>query len=350
MANNFKNPWENGQWGAGSEDYTRWLPEDAAYFTGVNPQTGESINENEENTGFADQNVKTKNYLIVLDQNGKKQFQDTKNTIWTVKYIKTLADYKAVQEIVRTTRFKNFSLVHHGNIYSAVDLGAEEKVIMNVERMEQIENIVNQTGVRNFLDVDEDYFNTLLAKSKEVYLNGYPLNDLKAFCSIKALIGNINEGGSYFSVACDEADNPKLAEKLGEFALHDIRIFTNSNYSTINTYHNYAGITNYGSIMNSFLTQQQHWKDESGWVIYDTGERKRTVTYKDLWLFSKNSKKIYDLIARKKELSKAQKEKEDWAQTYFSVGFESQFVKKWGKNEYLKYIQKIESKYPEFKN
>ncbi|KPE51752.1 T6SS effector amidase Tae4 family protein [Chryseobacterium indologenes] len=45
MANNFKNPWESNTWGQGSEEFTRWLPEDAAYFTGVNPNTGESAND-----------------------------------------------------------------------------------------------------------------------------------------------------------------------------------------------------------------------------------------------------------------------------------------------------------------
>lgn len=49
MANNFKNPWEQNQWAQGGEEYkksavgTEYLPKDAAYFTGINPNTGESI-------------------------------------------------------------------------------------------------------------------------------------------------------------------------------------------------------------------------------------------------------------------------------------------------------------------
>ncbi|KXH80533.1 T6SS effector amidase Tae4 family protein [Chryseobacterium kwangjuense] len=45
MANNFKNPWESNTWGQGTEEFTRWLPEDAAYFTGKNPNTGESADD-----------------------------------------------------------------------------------------------------------------------------------------------------------------------------------------------------------------------------------------------------------------------------------------------------------------
>jgi len=346
MANNFKNPWENNTWGQGSEEFTRWLPEDAAYFTGVNPNTGESVEENEQNTGLKQQNIRNKNYLIVLDPNGKKQFDDTKNTIWEVNHITSLSDYKEVQNIIRNTRFKNFCLVHHGNTYSAKNLS----VIINVERMVQIEKIISEVGSKDFLEADDDYFNALLAKSKQLYIDGYPINDLKAFCSFKALIGNINNNGIYFSVACDEADNPKLSEKIGEFTTNDIKIFTNSNYSTIANRNNYAGITNYGSILNSFLTKQDHWLDTSGWKIFDTKTRTTTVTYKDLWLFSKNKKKIYELISRKKQLTTKQKEKEDCAQTYFSVGFESQYIRKWNKDSYLKYIQQVEGLFPEFKN
>ncbi len=51
MANKFQNPWEKNQWAQDGEEYkksavgggTEWLPEDAAFFTGVNPNTGESV-------------------------------------------------------------------------------------------------------------------------------------------------------------------------------------------------------------------------------------------------------------------------------------------------------------------
>lgn len=37
MANNFKNPWGDQMWAEGTDQYTRWLPADAAYFTGEAP-------------------------------------------------------------------------------------------------------------------------------------------------------------------------------------------------------------------------------------------------------------------------------------------------------------------------
>lgn len=49
MANNFNNQWQGNTWDVGGEEYkksavgTEWLPKDAAYFTGINPNTGESV-------------------------------------------------------------------------------------------------------------------------------------------------------------------------------------------------------------------------------------------------------------------------------------------------------------------
>jgi hypothetical protein len=54
MANNFKNPWEQNQWAQGGEEYkksavgTEYLPENSAYRTGINPNTGESVEEYKE--------------------------------------------------------------------------------------------------------------------------------------------------------------------------------------------------------------------------------------------------------------------------------------------------------------
>lgn len=46
----------------------------------------------------------------------------------------------------------------------------------------------------------------------------------------------------------------------------------------------------------------------------------------------------------------SQSEKESWAQTYFSIGFENQYKKKYGESAYKDYIKTVELKYPEFKN
>lgn len=347
---------EYQKWMKGSEEYTKFLPEDAAYFTGINPNTGESADEygnellgiNEENTQL-NQNVKIKNYLIVLDADGKAQFDDTKNSIWEVKLITNLASYTIIQNIIKSYSFRNFCLVHHGNTYSTVSIPKDERMIFGVERMEQMEKIINAVGNKDFLEMDDSYFESLQKKSNELYIGGYPTNELKAFCSLKALIANIKEGGCYFSIACDEADDINLSVKLSAFATNNIKIFTNSNYTTIRRKNSYVGITGYGSILNSFLTDSVYWIDNSGWKIYNSNDGTTVITNKDLWLYSKNKKKVYDLITRKKELNDKQKEKQSWAQTYYSKTFERQYVKKWGQEAYKKYLLQIEAKYPEFK-
>jgi hypothetical protein len=59
--------------------------------------------------------------------------------------------------------------------------------------------------------------------------------------------------------------------------------------------------------------------------------------------------KVYELIARKKDLPPAQTEKQQWAQIYFSKKFEKWYVTNWGQPAYDKYIQSMLTKYPDFK-
>lgn len=51
MANNFKNPWDvSGEYYNQNALNTEFLPKDAAYFTGVNPNTGEQAGVSSNNT------------------------------------------------------------------------------------------------------------------------------------------------------------------------------------------------------------------------------------------------------------------------------------------------------------
>ena len=63
---------------------------------------------------------------------------------------------------------------------------------------------------------------------------------------------------------------------------------------------------------------------------------------------SNNNKKPYELIFRKKILSKEQLEKEEYAQMYFSKKFKQEFIEKWKDFEYEKWKKLVEIKYPEF--
>ncbi len=293
------------------------------------------------------------NILIVLDASGKRQFDDTKNTIWKVYNILSLADYTTISSLVSKFSFKNFCLVHHGNVYSTVSLPKEEQIVFGTGRIKQMEQIVSAIEDKAFLEMDDEYFELLHEKSKEMFVGGYSVDELKAFCGLRALIGNITSGGNYFSVACDEADDKDFLEKISKYASGNIRLFANSNYSTILHTRSYSyydkKIAGYGSILNCFLTRPDDWLDNSGWQYYDMAQSKLIVTNKDLWLFSKNKTKLYELVSRKKELTIEQLDKEKWAQRYFSKSFERWYIKNWGQAAYDNFIRGIEAKYPEFK-
>ncbi len=316
--------------------------EDSLFYPNFKSQQEQYKKKNEPKTSI--------NLLIVLDPSGKKQFDDTKNSIWSVNHFQSLSNFETVKNLILKNSFKNLCLVHHGNVYSAVTLSDDDKIIFGVGRMEQMDKIINAIGSKPFVDLNEEYFQTLHNKSKELFQGGYQVNELKAYCCLKGLIGNINGGGNYFSIACDEADDPKLLPKLSTFTDNNINFFANSNYTVISRNYTYAGITNYGSILNSFLTDSKNWNDISGWKHFDKSKNEILITKKDLWLYSKHKTKIYELISRNKELTTSQSEKESWAQTYFSIGFERQYKKKYGELAYKDYIKTVELKYPEFKN
>lgn len=296
------------------------------------------------------QNPKTAiNLLIVLDASGKKQFDDTKNTIWKVYHFLSLSEFEGISSIIRKHTFKNVCLVHHGNVYSTVALPKDEKIVFGVGRIEQMEQIILEVGGKPFIEQDEEYFKSLHEKSLKLFNGGYPINELKALCCLKGIIENISSGGNYFSVACDEADDPKLLEKLSTFSTNSINLFANSNYSIINSSRTYEygkiKITGYGSILNSYLTGG-NWKDTSGWKIFNMSKKELKATNQDLWLFSRNKSKVYELLSRKKDLTKEQLEKELYIQRYYSISFEKWYIKNWGQSAYDTYLKGIEEKYP----
>ncbi|MCU0440679.1 MAG: hypothetical protein MUC49_22520 [Raineya sp.] len=294
------------------------------------------------------------NALIVLDNEYRSQFDDTKNDLWTIFHISDLADYKKVKEsILDKYIFNNLCLNHHGNTYS--DSKLPITTILNIEYIIHIESVIKEVKkeISSISDLDDSYFLDLENKSKEMFNkgNGLKPNCLRAYFSLKFLIANISNNGNYFSLACDGADNMNLVKKLSEFTSNNISIFSNSNMTIgRRAPSTYAKIPYEGCILNSFLTSESNWKDDSGWHCYKTdgkGGGKNTVTKQDLWLYS-TGKKIYELKTRKKKLEDTQTRYETSAQTYFSKSFEKAYTKKYTKEEYDKYCEPLKKKPFEF--
>lgn len=187
-----------------------------------------------------------------------------------------------------------------------------------------------------------------------MYVNGLPGNEIKAFFSLKLLISNIQENGIFFSVACNEANNENLMFELAAFTSRNIKIFTNSNFSTIEDlgYIDYSYSTLkvriFNSILNSFLTGKK-WIRDTGWKYYDTKLKKVIITNKDLWLYSNNSK-LYELISRKRSLDEQQNKEEFEAQLLFSKKFKEKYIVSLGEASFKKYKLERENLFPRFKS
>ncbi len=290
----------------------------------------------------------TINLAITLEPEGKDQFDRTTNNIWAVRHFKTLADIDAVRDLIKLYNLKNICIVHHGNTFSQHDLKKEDKVVLSPNRFEPIKKVISKLPEPT--EISNEYIESVIKKSTEMYVNGLPENEIKAFFSLKLLISNIQENGIFFSVACNEANNENLMLELAAFTTRNIKIFTNSNFSIISVGgkpFSYGGIVGYKSILNSFLTDN-YWIRDTGWKYYDTKLKKVIITNKDLWLHS-NNPKLYDLIKRTKTLTSLQILEEDSAQLIFSKSFQADYIKKYNKVIFEDFKKKVEYNYPRLK-
>jgi hypothetical protein len=294
------------------------------------------------------------NLLITLEQFSKLQFNDTYNNIWEVRQMNSLADVETIRDLNNLFNYKNICIVHHGKLFSDSKGDKSEKVNLGAVAFDAIRKIISKMTINEPLEIDDEYIAKVIEKSKQLYKD-FPENSIKGYFGLKMLFKNFLEGGCFFSVACLEADDDSFLNDIASFATVNIKIFANSNYSNIQLHRDYPMnspnpiIKGYGSILNSFLTSSDVWTNPDGWKYYDTAQKKIITTKKDLWIYSKHGS-IYQLMSRKKELTKEQIDREYYAQQYFSKKFKEGFVKSYGKSKYESYIKEIEKAYPDFKN
>lgn len=296
-------------------------------------------------------NKKPINLLICLEQFAKLQFDDTLNNIWEVRQMSSFANIETLRDLNKIFEYKTICVVHHGNLFSDKSLGDNEKVNLGHAIFDAITKIIATVKKPELDEISDDYINTVIEKSKEMYKN-VPESSIKGYFGLKILFKQLLKNGCFFSVSCLEADGNDFLNDFATFAVTDIKIFANSNYSNIQLKRDYPVgspnpvIVGYGSILNSFLSSP--WKDSNGWRYYDVAQKKIITTKKDLWLFSRHPKKIFELVSRKNNLTEEQALKEYYAQQYFSKKFKSGFIKNYGESKYKAFVKQVEATYPEF--
>ncbi|MET3028554.1 hypothetical protein ABXT06_17885 [Flavobacterium sp. UW10123] len=321
-------------------------------------------------TSFQDKTLvvdkKKINLLIVLDDDSIEQFSDVKNDIWVVKYIRTFADIQFFKELNNKYEYKNICIVHHGYTYSDRSFNDANKVHLDTAVMKEIKKAILLAGEEP-AEIDDKYITDVFEKSKTITvfniesadkskkkIIGVPKKWIEAFFSLKIIINELLDNGCLFSVACWEGKTPDFLIELASFSNKKIKVFGCTNYVKVSQNNDYRQqgkliYNGYGSILNNFLVASEDWIRTDGWIYYDSEEKKTVTTKKDLWIYSKNRSKIYDLIDRKKELTKNQSDKLEYAQQYFSNSWETFYIKKYGKNNFDLWKKGVENKYPDFK-
>lgn len=304
------------------------------------------------NLGNEQEKKKNINLLIVVEPDGKLQFDDAFNTIWEVRHIPSFANYESFVDLAKRFNFKNICIVHHGNAFSVHNYKDELLISMGAPVLKALRNIYEKIKPKDLQSIDAEYVDKFFKKSEEFHQGGLPIKYIKAYLSLRLLFGQMLDNSNFFSVACNEADDVLFLDELSKMTDKKMKIFANSNFSSLDldiTY-TYGGKSiKFGCLLNNYATALGRWNNSDGWYYMDTSNGKIVVTNKDLWLYSTKSK-IYDLFERKRELTQIQKDKRIAAQKYFSKKFKTWYVKNWGQTSYNLWKTEIEKDYPDFKN
>ena len=284
------------------------------------------------------QKKKNVNLLIVTDYTGKYQFDDTVNTIWEIRQISTFANYETFIDLCKRFNFKNIAFVHHGNVFSEKENYPDHlKVIIDSKKFNLMRKSFDSLPKQDLLTLNDEYFESFKKVTEKYAQGGLELKEIKAYISLRLLFDNMLDNSNFFSVACDEAEDKDFLKELGAMTNKKMKIFANSNFTKIDTSRWFPAVNPYikdfGSILNSFLTTPKSWIDANGWYYLDTSSNTITITKKDLWLYSANTK-IYELIKREKNFTPEQAKRVSEYQIYYSKKFKEGYVKHNSQKQY----------------
>lgn len=285
-----------------------------------------------------------KNLLIVLESDGKDQFDDTHNNIWLVRHIPSFANYDSFAELAKKYKFKNIAIVHHGNTYSDHTVRDAIKVILHYQDFQILGEAFKKMETKDITELDEKYFEDFRKECDKLQSGTYELRHVKSYMSLRLLLNTIQDNFSFFSIACNEADDNEYLYEMAKMTNKKIKIFANSNFTQIEISRHFPVnnpfVINFGSILNCFLTTGSSWVNPNGWSYIDTSSNKITVTKKDLWLYSIGAK-VYELVDRTATLTPEQNKKVSEYQIYYSKKFKVGYSRAKGSVVYDQLIKQI---------
>jgi len=299
------------------------------------------------------QKKKSINLIITLESDGKYQFDETVK-MWEVRHIPSFANYESFVDVCKRSNFKNVAIVHHGNTFSDHTYAKSMKVVLDALAFKTLKNVFEKLPKKDLITLDEEYFENFRKESEKYHQGGLDPKDIKSYISLKLLLSNMLDGGNFFSIACDEADDKGFLNELGNMTDKEIKIFANSNRSDIKQ-RAYEEITStkerlyFGSLLNNYLTPSGKFFNSDGWYIFNTKDKTLITTKKDLWLLSNTNKEVYLLMERSLNLTQDQLDKIYNAQKYYAKNYKTFYIEKMHGTEtsYKQMRDKIKIKYPD---
>jgi hypothetical protein len=251
------------------------------------------------------------------------------NTQWDILLCKDVED-AAQQLSKRTSKLENLVYLHHGGQWGFMPVeildGKNAKELLDLRNNFLIDRMIkNSTNGNMSKDearknlkielLDKDYEQNFVKKQLEYTETPSWQGLVKVFFGVEKLLKNIKPNGTFIDASCNQGSdyNPEHTihtsfDSLKSLSFEKINIYVNTNETIVGKNSDVQAdflslkrkviITNVGTIMNSWMTSG--FKDNRGWIKYDSLSQKDIVTGKDLILYS-YKKPVFDLITWVKE-------------------------------------------------
>lgn len=164
-------------------------------------------------------------------------------------------------------------------------------------------------------------------------------NFIVTFVCLKRLISKIVDGGTYLSIACNEAEDPSFLPAMGNLTNKKIALYASRDVITINmkidritSNSQKVLLDDYGTIFNVALISK--WIDGSslGWSFYESNAEGQVDTNKDIILNSAGRDAFTSIAGG----SMSQKQK-NLISRYYSKKYKTYYVSVWGESGYARW-------------
>jgi len=289
------------------------------------------------------------NILFTLEEECYRELQDTINYNWKIVLLHTMQDVEPTLKKYEDRSIQNIALVHHGNRYTPKS--SDTKVILNASYLNTLKQVDDYITDKEQIEDNKKYLEKMQAVNTQRFGGEIPQEYLIAYLYFKQMLSAIADGGNYFSIACDEADDESTLKLWGELAKNDIKLYGNSKFTVVShrdkREYTYKGKQEdikiqtpyYSSILNIPLTI--NWYNDIGWKYYDISTNQIVTTHKDLVLHSNRAP--FSFIKGKKD--QQEEEKFKYAQQYYSKRYKKWYINHWGNDAYEKWKSGVQKNY-----